>query len=133
MYEKNKFYWFDDEIQELKKIKNTKYFSWLNDKSTIKWEEYVSVRNNYNKMIKAKKCQFTKSDIMKASNDQKKILQCLNKLISKRNDKTSDVISIGDTIYTEESSIANELNGFFVNSIVKINNDINVPEKRIKI
>lgn len=47
--------WFDSELKAMKSTKIDKYNSWMRSKSVEAWNEYIAVRNEYVKFIKAKK------------------------------------------------------------------------------
>lgn len=58
--------WFDLELKAFKEKKIIKYNNWSTDKCEINWNEYILTRNEYNKLIKAKKSEFTRKEIISA-------------------------------------------------------------------
>lgn len=72
--------WFDGDLMHLKKERDDIYKAWLQEKSESKWNEYVYLRNHYNKQIKEKKINYNRNEIIKANGDQKKMWKCLKNL-----------------------------------------------------
>lgn len=62
----------------------------VNDISDENWYDYVEIRNEYNKIIKAKKNEMTRKQIKNAGSNQKQMWKCLNNLVSCKNKKQSD-------------------------------------------
>lgn len=123
--------WFDNELKVLKQEKNEKRKNWSLNKCDSLWQEYVIVRNVYNSQIKAKKTQYTRTQILNASCNQKQMWKCLNELISNKNNKTSDEIVFEDEACTDTNTISEKFNAFFVNSIIDLNRSIPEPSSNI--
>lgn len=116
--------WFDSELSAIKSDKIEKYNNWSSNKCDNLWNEYINIRNNYNKLIKFKKNEHTRNQIISAGNNQTRMWKCLNGLISNKNNKTSDVISFDDGESSDPLEISEKFNAYFVNSIIELNRNI---------
>lgn len=116
--------WFDNELKELKRNKIAKYNFWSLNKCDAQWNEYIDVRNLYNRQIKFKKNKCTQNQIVKAGKNQKLIWRCLNLLISDKNYKPSEEILFDEGPCSDPELICENFNEFFVESIISLNSNI---------
>lgn len=123
--------WYDDELANLKQKTWQARMKWLNCRVDALWQNYVTARNEYNTLIKLKKNNHTKNEIRCASNDQKKMWHCLNKLISnKKRARVGDEIVFPNCTVSNTNEICENFNNYFIESIIKINEMIPVSNER---
>lgn len=86
--------WFDSELSVLKKERDIKYNECKNNRCDNAWQNYINIRNKYNKTIKIKKNEYTQKEIRNAGNNQKLMWKCLNKIISNKKKKRAMKLSL---------------------------------------
>lgn len=118
---KNNF--FDDELESMRQKKNTLYKSAKITNDINKWHEYRIYKNEYKQKIQEKKYQATQRRFDKVDGDQKGMWRVLNSILNDENDQINEVVD-GNIIHTEDQSIANKFNEYFVSTINDINNMI---------
>lgn len=118
--------WYDNDLKKLKQSKMITRNKWLNDKTNENWANYIKVRNKYNKKIKEKKNEYTKNEIKSVGKNQKQMWKLLNKLTSNKNNSqaVNNEIIFGNEMCNDSKDMSDKFNKFFVESIIKINNDI---------
>lgn len=94
MKKKRKTKWFDNEIKQLKKKKIELCKKWRISRKYDDHLEYKNSRNHYTKVLKQKKCDHNKQDVVKASNNQKNMWKCLNKLVKVKPNQKCDEINM---------------------------------------
>lgn len=117
-----KLSWFDNELKCMKNHKIEYYSLWKLDRNDLNWLGYDDVRNKYNKLIKQKKNDAIKNEILAAGSDQKKMWRSLNKISPSKKSKIPDEIVFNGVEYNDEHIICDKFNCFFIDSI----NDINM-------
>lgn len=122
--------WFDEELLTTKREKINSHLNWKLVKSEENWNQYIKLRNIYNKMIKEKNFNYTRSEIKKSNTNQVKMWSCLRKLMPNKIDKTSDEIIFENKAECDEKIISNKFNEYFINSIIKINSDHSSNSKK---
>ena len=118
--------WFDSELKNLKQKKIEKYNIWAADKKNVKaFEEYKEKRNDYCKTLKYKKNMYNRQQIIYASNDQKKMWNCLRNMTKKKsNNQVINEVLFDDVPVEGEQKICDKFNSFFIESIININQQI---------
>ena len=116
--------WYDSELANLNREKLELYKETENNRN---WEEYKIVKNRYKKLVRIKKIRYLENEIDRNQDDSKKMWSCLKKTIGKQSViSTVDKILINGAIVEGDIDIATSFNRFFVDSIVQINNNIEI-------
>lgn len=118
--------WFDDVLINLKREKINMRSMWKYTKTDSDWTKYIKIRNTYNKLIKEKKHNFTRTEIERAGTDQMKMWSCLRKLMPNKTENARDEIIFESGAENNEKKMSNKLMlmEYFIDSIIKINNEI---------
>lgn len=117
--------WYNEELKQQKQIKIEKYNKWSSTKDEKNWIEYVEVRNKYNAMVKQKSNMSKMNEIKNAGKNQKQMWTTLKKLMPSKISNTSNEIEFENGMKTTNTiEICNNFNNYFIDSIIKINNEI---------
>lgn len=93
----------------------------INDERS--WNDYRSIRNRYNRKLKAAKNDEMRNVILYCHNDSKKLWKELKRIYN-NNSNLPDFIKFGDRMLSDPQEIAENFNEYFVNSISEINRSI---------
>lgn len=110
---------FNNYINNLRKEVSKMKFFYKNDKSEHNWHSYKIKRNQYKNEVRAINNKEIQNEIEKNINDSKKLWKILKSFYSSRSDKIC-CVKFDNHVEFDEKKIANDLNEFFVNSVVKI-------------
>lgn len=119
---KNNFF-FDKELEVMRKKKNDLYKIAQFHNDDVKWKEYKVFKNKYKSEIEKKQYETVQKQLNKTKNDSKATWRFLNSLIKNKDEKIEQ-LKVGDKILYDKVTMANELNKFFVNSINDITDSI---------
>lgn len=123
-----KLNWFDNELKNMKEEKIELYNLWKSGKTVLTWASYKNKLNDYNKLIKSKKNEAIKNEIVRSSHDQKQMWKSLNKILPTKRQNVCDEIIFDECQSTENEIICEKFNCFFVDSIIEINSQIPYTE-----
>ena len=116
--------WYDSELADLNKQKLNLF---TEVQTNGNWTDYRILKNKYKKMVRIKKVKYLENQIDRNCDDSKKMWSSLKKAINMKTEITSiDKILVEGAIIEGDINIANSFNRFFVNSIVEINNKIDI-------
>lgn len=115
--------WYTIELQQLKQQRDHAHSRahFINDQQS--WLEYRQMRNNYNRELNKSRDNDLKRLIMECKGDQKKLWRAIKNQTGNRSN-LPDCLTIEGRILQNNDVIAQELNIFFIQSIVKINQSI---------
>lgn len=131
-----KIQWFSNHLRRLQKEKSNAYCKAILSNNESDFVKYKEARNLYNKEVEKSKNMYYKNKLSKAGNDNRKMWKCLNSIISgKSNQQVTNCIVFENNIsITDISTIATNMNKYFIESVSQICNSIaSVPEKNVVI
>lgn len=115
--------WFDANLHEIRALRNRAGLRAEFDPSVENWAEYRRARNRYNKQIKRCKNDFIMSTINENIDDPKKLWREIKRYENGNDVKIAHVVHEG-LRFDAAREIAQVFNDFFVDSIVRITDDI---------
>lgn len=89
----------------------------------LNWLNYRQARNNYDRELKKSRNTDLRNVIIQSKNDQKKLWRQLKQFMNDRDDQPCGV-RFQDDLVTDEKTIANKFNHFFIESIKEIHSSI---------
>lgn len=117
---------FNYELEKMRKQKNYLYKqAQLSTNDSNKWHAYKNYKNDYKKMIKRQKYEYTQRQLNNAAGDQKKTWKLLNSIITDKHvGNDFDIIESNGVTLNNKKNIADEFNKYFVDTISEINRSI---------
>lgn len=94
---------------------------------TEAWTNYRKIRNEYSKMIKNASNNYTKQSIKECEGDSKAMWRKIKEITKEKQSEVKS-IEIDGNIITNEEEIAEELNNYFIDSIVNSQTKCNNTE-----
>lgn len=110
-------------LKEKRKNKNNAHILARTINTTEAWKNYRQIRNEYSKMIKNASNNYTKQSIKECEGDSKAMWRKIKEITNEKQSEVKVIEKDGQMI-TDEEQIAEELNNYFIDSIVKLNQTI---------
>lgn len=120
---------FDRELENMRREKNRLYkiAQYSGVTANENWTKYREYKNKYKYRIKLKNYENNQQKLDEAKGDMKKTWKVLNNIMNKEFDQISH-IKCGDRIIENHDQMAEEFNNYFIDSINKINTQIEMFE-----
>jgi hypothetical protein len=119
--------WFSADVNEMKFLKIRAYDRAVMTSDDEDWKAYNDIRNNYVKMLKKSSASEAENELLEAGTDSKGTWRVLKKLVKSENDSIN-AVQFGNDIVTDNQEIARQFNDFFIDSVVEINESIDIVD-----
>lgn len=114
---------FDDELEQMRQRKNILYKISKISNVNEKWFDYKKYKNEYKRTIKEKQYECIQRKFDKVNGDSRGTWQILKSILYEEKCDV-DFVEESNNIYENKYDIVEAFNNFFIDSISKINNDI---------
>lgn len=115
--------WFNNNLKEMKKMKIHLYNLAVWFDNDYHWENYNILRNEYTSELEKAKGSYINNKVNECTN-QKDMWRTIKELVLKKDETQLREITINGKTISKELEMAEELNTFFVNSVLEIANSI---------
>lgn len=112
--------WFNKELKDLKNEKIIAYVAWKNDKNVLNHKIYKNIRNKYKDSCVKMESLYIQSQLKSNKNDAKKLWRVMKSCYSDDCNDSLNAVKFNDVVITENKSIAERLNSYFVESIEEL-------------
>ena len=115
----NSYPWFDNELFNLRNMKDKMYAKWLKNKNNLALKyEFDDMKNRFNLLYRKKMTNYFSSQTAKDIKNSKKFYQFYSSYIKLKSDGEVDKdinLMVNEQLLTNKQEVANEFNKFFSN------------------
>ncbi|XP_014299011.1 uncharacterized protein LOC106693924 [Microplitis demolitor] len=123
--------WFNKQIEKKIRQKDAMYIKAKREKCDSKWCEYRKLRNETIAELRITKQNYYEEQIVKHKQEPKRMWKKLKEIVGhKRISEGPKEIIFDEVSYTDEKIIADKFNNYFIESIDKIVEELQVNERR---
>jgi exonuclease III len=125
---KNSNSWYSLDLLRLKRKRDKLYKKWRRNNSHNNWNRYKVARNKYSQSVKQTRCEYIQRKIDQHQNNSKELWKILKSLLKPSSCKPRS-ITFNGTLEQSEQVIACRFNEYFVDSVLSINQSIELVDE----
>jgi hypothetical protein len=111
------FKWYNEDLKNMKIVRNTAHQEWRTNKSDTNWNNYKISRNKYKNALISAESEFISSQLSNNKSDPKKLWKILKSIYcDDKNNRINSIKFDGENI-TDDKIICDKLNSYFISSI----------------
>ena len=118
----------DVELLKLVKVKKERYKAWLKNRTTENWLKYKTAKNKATNAQRRKKLEYTRSNI-EESKTSKELWRTTKNVLGWNKKSGIRQVEVDGQLETDREKIATTFNGYFIEKIQKINDNIPTTDK----